>query len=62
LGKTGLKVSPLAFGGNVFGCTVAENQSFALLDAWMDAALLSSIQLLRILTDCPATGVVNQKP
>jgi aryl-alcohol dehydrogenase-like predicted oxidoreductase len=37
LGTTGLEVSPLAFGGNVFGWTVDETQSFRLLDAWADA-------------------------
>ncbi|MDB5205009.1 MAG: alcohol dehydrogenase [Flavisolibacter sp.] len=36
LGKTGLEVSPLAFGGNVFGWTVDEKRSFELLDAWAD--------------------------
>ncbi len=37
LGRSGLQVSPLAFGGNVFGWTVDEAQSFRLLDAWVDA-------------------------
>lgn len=37
LGHSGLQVSPLAFGGNVFGWTVDEAQSFRLLDAWLDA-------------------------
>lgn len=37
LGKTGLEVSPLAFGGNVFGWTTDETKSFELLDAWVDA-------------------------
>jgi aryl-alcohol dehydrogenase-like predicted oxidoreductase len=37
LGRSGLLVSPLAFGGNVFGWTVDEAQSFRLLDAWLDA-------------------------
>ncbi|MDR6535223.1 aldo/keto reductase [Variovorax soli] len=37
LGRSGLKVSPLAFGGNVFGWTVDEKLSFRLLDAWLDA-------------------------
>ena len=37
LGRSGLQVSPLAFGGNVFGWTVDETQSFRLLDAWLDA-------------------------
>lgn len=37
LGRSGLQVSPLAFGGNVFGWTVDEKLSFRLLDAWLDA-------------------------
>ena len=37
LGKSGLDVAPLAFGGNVFGWTVDETRSFNLLDAFVDA-------------------------
>ena len=37
LGRSGLQVSPLCFGGNVFGWTVDEGMSFSLLDAWLDA-------------------------
>ena len=37
LGRTPFKVSPLAFGGNVFGWTADEPTSFALLDAFVDA-------------------------
>jgi len=37
LGRSGLQVSPLAFGGNVFGWTVDETLSFRLLDVWLDA-------------------------
>jgi aryl-alcohol dehydrogenase-like predicted oxidoreductase len=37
LGKTGLEVSPLALGGNVFGWTIDETKSFEVLDAWVDA-------------------------
>jgi aryl-alcohol dehydrogenase-like predicted oxidoreductase len=37
LGKSGLKVAPLTFGGNVFGWTVDKKQSFKLLDAFADA-------------------------
>lgn len=39
LGKTGISVSPLMFGGNVFGWTVDEATSFKLLDAFTDAGL-----------------------
>ena len=35
LGKTDLAVSPFCLGGNVFGWTVDEQGSFALLDAYM---------------------------
>ena len=37
LGNTGIEVSPLAFGGNVFGWTVDEQTGFRLLDAFVDA-------------------------
>ena len=37
LGQSSLQVSPIAFGCNVFGWTVDEKASFALLDAWVDA-------------------------
>ena len=39
LGRSGLKVSPICFGGNVFGWTVDETTSFKLLDAWVDAGM-----------------------
>ncbi|TWR31096.1 aldo/keto reductase [Mucilaginibacter pallidiroseus] len=39
LGKSGIKVVPLVFGGNVFGWTANEKQSFELLDAFVDAGL-----------------------
>ncbi|MEH2000966.1 MAG: hypothetical protein V7L00_19830 [Nostoc sp.] len=32
LGRSGLEVSPLSFGGNVFGWTIDENSSFEILD------------------------------
>jgi len=37
LGKSGLEVAPLAFGGNVFGWTVDESSSFKLLDNFVAA-------------------------
>ena len=37
LGKSNLQVSPLAFGGNIFGWTVDEGRSFELLDAFVAA-------------------------
>ncbi|QDE94730.1 aldo/keto reductase [Myxococcus xanthus] len=36
LGTTGLQVSPLCLGGNVFGWTADEATSFAVLDAFVD--------------------------
>jgi aryl-alcohol dehydrogenase-like predicted oxidoreductase len=36
LGRSGLKVSPLAFGGNVFGWTIDEKTSMKLLDRFVD--------------------------
>jgi aryl-alcohol dehydrogenase-like predicted oxidoreductase len=37
LGRSGLQVAPIAFGGNVFGWTADEAASFSLLDAFVDA-------------------------
>jgi len=37
LGKSGLNVAPITFGGNVFGWTADEKTSFALLDAFVDS-------------------------
>jgi aryl-alcohol dehydrogenase-like predicted oxidoreductase len=37
LGKSGIHVAPLAFGGNVFGWTVGEEDAFALLDRFVAA-------------------------
>ncbi len=39
LGRSGIAVGPLAFGGNVFGWTADEATSFALLDAFVAAGL-----------------------
>lgn len=39
LGRSGLEVSPICLGGNVFGWTVDEATSFRLLDAWVDAGM-----------------------
>jgi aryl-alcohol dehydrogenase-like predicted oxidoreductase len=39
LGKSGLQVSPLALGGNVFGWTIDEQTSFQVLDAFVDCGL-----------------------
>ncbi len=37
LGRSGLEIAPIVFGGNVFGWTADEATSFKLLDAFMDA-------------------------
>jgi aryl-alcohol dehydrogenase-like predicted oxidoreductase len=37
LGRSGLQVSPLCLGGNVFGWTADETTSFAILDRFVDA-------------------------
>lgn len=37
LGRSGLQVAPLTFGGNVFGWTIDEATSFELLDAFFSA-------------------------
>ncbi|PHK95636.1 alcohol dehydrogenase [Pseudoroseomonas rhizosphaerae] len=37
LGRSGLRVSPLCFGGNVFGWTAGEAESFRLLDRFVEA-------------------------
>src|SRR5690606_6480467 len=39
LGRSGIEIPPLVFGGNVFGWTVDERASFALLDRLADAGL-----------------------
>ncbi len=39
LGRSGLQVSPICLGGNVFGWTADEATSFDLLDAWVDAGM-----------------------
>jgi aryl-alcohol dehydrogenase-like predicted oxidoreductase len=36
LGRTGLKVAPICLGGNVFGWTIDEPTSFAVLDAYVE--------------------------
>ena len=37
LGRSGLHVAPLCFGGNVFGWTADEATSHAMLDRFVDA-------------------------
>lgn len=37
LGRTSIRIAPIAFGGNVFGWTVDEKKAFELLDAFIGA-------------------------
>ena len=39
LGRSGLEIAPLVFGGNVFGWTADEATSFQMLDRFVDAGL-----------------------
>ena len=39
LGRSGIQVSPICLGGNVFGWTANEAMSMCLLDAWIDAGM-----------------------
>ncbi len=39
LGTSGISVHPFCFGGNVFGWTINEKQSFEILDAYIDSGL-----------------------
>lgn len=39
LGKTGLEIAPVVFGGNVFGWTLDEKQSFDMLDALAETGI-----------------------
>ena len=41
LGKTGMEISPLVFGGNIFGWTADQATSFQLLDAFIAAGFNS---------------------
>jgi len=39
IGRSGINVHPFAFGGNVFGWTIDEKESFKILDGFVDAGL-----------------------
>ena len=41
LGRSGLAIPPIVFGGNVFGWTVDQAMSFRLLDACLDHGLVA---------------------
>lgn len=46
LGNDNIKIAPIVLGGNVFGWTIDEKQSFAILDAFIDAVLTVLILLI----------------
>ncbi len=48
LGKTGFPIAPLVFGGNVFGWTIDEKTSFALLMLSLTTVLTLSIRRMFI--------------
>lgn len=43
LGNTDLLVSPVTFGGNVFGWTLDEKKSFEVLDGFIEAGFNLSL-------------------
>jgi aryl-alcohol dehydrogenase-like predicted oxidoreductase len=64
LGRTGLKVSPLMLGGNVFGWTADQSASFAILNAFVaaggnliDTANEAQVALARLMARKSATTV-----
>jgi hypothetical protein len=57
LGKTGLSIAPLVFGGNVFGWTADENTSFDLLAP----ASMPSTRRMSIRAGCRAMKAVNRR-
>ena len=60
-GRSELQVSPLCFGGNVFGWTADEVTSFALLDDLSRRAAISSIARTSTRAGYRGTRVANRK-
>ena len=62
LGNSGLEISPLVFGGNVFGWTVDEAMGFQLLDSFV-AAGFNAIDTADVKSSggFPATRAVNPR-
>ena len=61
LGRSGIKVPPLMFGGNVFGWTADEATSFRLLDALL-AAGFNSIDTADVYSaGCRATRAASPR-
>jgi hypothetical protein len=61
LGTSNLRVSPLAFGGNVFGWTVSTPMAFKLLDALLIPVAILLIPRMFIAILLLATKGVNLK-
>ena len=60
LGRSGIEIAPLMFGGNVFGWSVDEKTSFALLDAQRHQEALQQLQLVtRERPDFPETWLAE---
>jgi hypothetical protein len=62
LGRSGLKVSPLCFGGNVFGWTIDEKRSFDCSMASLGTDSISSILPTYIQHGSQGIRVANPKP
>jgi len=61
LGQSDLHIAPLMLGGNVFGWTVDEATSFALLDASSTPGSTPSTQPTPIRAGSKATRAANPK-
>jgi aryl-alcohol dehydrogenase-like predicted oxidoreductase len=59
LGRTGLAIAPIVFGGNVLGWTIDEKTSFGVLDAFVDHGF-NAIDTADVYSTW-APGVENQK-
>ena len=63
LGRSGLKVSTLCLGGNVFGWTIDEKRSIELLNAFVGAGFnFIDIPPTYIQHGSQGIGVANPKP
>lgn len=62
LGRTGLSIAPIVFGGNVFGWTADEKTSFALLDAFSTPGSTPSTRRMSIPPGWTGMRAANPKP
>ena len=62
LGNSSLTVSPICFGGNVFGWTADEATSFKLLDACVDAGLnfIDTAEMYPVPTEADTQGLTDK--